>query len=305
MAADLSVIIVSYNTCELLAECLDSLGEWLERGQVIVVDNASTDDSAAMVRARFPQVRLVANTTNTGYASANNQGIRLSTGQYLLLLNPDTQVNAAGFHRLVAFMNDHPAAGAVGLKLLNADGSLQPSGRCFPTLASTVAELLPVPATWRRRARGELEQRDYDQVCEVDEVSGAALCVRRRALDEVGALDESFFFLGEDIDLCWRLKTAGWKVFYLPTASVVHYGGGSRNQVHSFGISLLAQRGYYLLFRKHRPGIQAAALKGVLFFLTGLKLLKWLVLSVLSTDRKQVGLVLRAHSSELRWLWRN
>lgn len=309
----LSIVIVNFNTRDLLAQCLLSILGSRESAvsnfqspisnlQVLVVDNASQDDSAAMLRERFPQVQVIQNLDNVGFARANNQGIRASTGHYILLLNPDTEIQPDALNRLVAFLDAHPEAGAVGLQLLNPDGTLQPSGRRFPTLASAIGELLPLPKGLRARVRGDLERRDYRLVCEVDEVSGAAMCLRRTALDEIGLLDEAFFFLGEDIDLCWRLRKAGWKTFYLPDARVIHHWGSSRNTVAPFRISLLSQRAHYLLFRKHRSRIDAGALRVFVTALTILKMAKW---SVLSIARGQLRQIVHAHIAELAWLWRN
>ena len=305
MQGDLSIVIVSYNTCSLLVDCLGSLQGTNVTTQVIVVDNASRDNSAETVREQFPQVLLLQNARNMGYASANNRGIRAATGRYLLLLNPDTRVQEGALDLMVSFMDSHDKVGAVGLRLLNADGSLQPSGKSFPTLASALGELLPIPIAWREQLRGPAIRRDYGKICEVDEVSGAALGLRQSALDQVGLLDEDFFFLGEDIDLCWRLKKAGWQVSYLPTSSVIHYGGRSHKEASSYAISLFSQRGYDLLFRKHRSLRERLALKEILIWLTILKLFKWLAWYGLRFNWNQIYPATRAHLAELVWLARN
>ncbi len=302
---DLSVVIVSYNTRDLLATCLASLADSGPEIEIIVVDNASEDRSAAMVLERFSRVRLIQNLHNPGYACASNQGIRASSGRYVLLLNPDTEIRPGALDRVLAFANSCPDLGAVGLQLLNPDGTLQPSGRRFPTLASALGELLPLPERWRRHLRGDLEGRDYSQVCQVDEVSGAAMCLRRAALDQVGLFDEDFFFLGEDIDLCWRLRQAGWTVVYFPEARVVHLWGSSRNKTNPYRVSLLSQRSYYLLFRKHRSRLEALTLEVAVSALALLKLAKWLGLSAGHLDWQQARQVWDLHTAELAWLWRN
>ena len=305
-APDVSIIIVNWNTRDLLRDCLIALAANAQvMTETIVVDNGSTDGSVEMLATEFPGVYVIANASNIGFAPANNQGLARARGRYALLLNSDTRVAPDALVNLVTFMDAHPQAGACGPQLRNADGTLQPSGRHFPTLASTLGELLPAPARWRREWRGDLEKRDYDQVCPVDEVSGAALCVRRAALEQIGFLDEDFFFLGEDIDLCWRLKSAGWQVFYVPIAQVIHYWGGSRNKTSSYRISLLSQRSYYLLFRKHRTKIQARALKVISASLTGMKLCKWLAKSLIRLDTQQARQVIRQHLAEWAWLTRN
>ncbi len=293
----LSIVIVSYNTRDMLAACLASL----DASEIVVIDNASTDESVRMMQKEYPHVRVIQNSENTGFARANNQGIGACRGEYILLLNPDTVVQPGALRRMIEFMNTCPQAGVVGPQLLNADGTLQPSGRNFPSLVSAIAELLPVPERWRVRLRGGLN-RDYNLVVQVDEVSGAAMCVRRTVFDQIGLLDADFFFLGEDIDLCWRCRKAGWQVYYLPAARVVHHSGGSRNQADAWRISLFAQRGYYRLFQKHRADSEKAILKTVLLLLTVLKLIKWLIAPRLWHRVREVW---RTTCAEFVWLLRN
>lgn len=305
-APDVSIVIVNWNTRDLLRDCLIALAANAKvTNETIIVDNGSFDGSVEMLAAEFPGVSVIVNTLNVGFATANNQGLARAGGRYALLLNSDTRVAPDALINLVNFMDTHPQAGACGPQLQNADGTLQPSGRRFPTLTSTLGELLPAPERWRRKWRGDLEARDYNQICPVDELSGAALCARRTALEQVGFLDEDFFFLGEDIDLCWRLKSAGWQVFYVPTARVMHYWGSSRNRASSYHISLLSQRSYYLLFRKHRSKIQARTLKVVLVPLTGMKLCKWLAKSLIHLDTRQARHVIKQHLAEWAWLVRD
>ena len=302
ITADLSIVIVNWNTRELLRDCLRAVA--VTTGvtcEVIVVDNGSTDGSAAVVATEFPTVHLIANATNRGFAAANNQGLAVARGRYCLLLNSDTRVAPDALAQLVAFMDAHPEAGACGPQLRNADGTLQPSGRAFPTLVQAVMALLPLPDAARRAAAGPLERRDYNSVAEVDEVSGAALCLRAAALSQVGGLDERFFVFGEDVDLCWRLSKAGWKVYYVPQAVVTHLWGGSRRHL-SERMSLLAQRAYVLLMRKHRPGRAAAVITRLVFVLTLAKAVRRILPTLLRGDRAAAMTSWRAHRAELTWL---
>ncbi|MGB8643939.1 MAG: glycosyltransferase family 2 protein, partial [Anaerolineae bacterium] len=225
----LTVIVVSWNTRELLRNCLASLARSVDlAAETIVVDNGSADGTLEMLAADFPAVRVIANAMNRGFAAANNQGLAAAHGRYFLLLNSDTVVAPDVLSRLCAFMETHPEAGASGPQLHNIDGTLQPSGRAFPTLFQAVTALLPMPRALRKTLASPVERRDYTQVAMVDELSGAALCLWRTAIEQVGGLDEDFFFLGEDVDLCWRLHAAGWKIYYVPQAVVTHLWGGSR-----------------------------------------------------------------------------
>ncbi len=221
----LSIVIVSWNTAVLLADCLGSIstGTTGLEHHIIVVDNASTDDSAAMIAREFPAVQLIRNAENVGFARANNQGLRASTGRYVLFLNSDTRVPCGILSALVEFMDAHPDAGACSPRLARADGSTQPfTFGGDPTPAYLFAR------GWmrliRHRAVHDWETLESQSV---DWVSGACLLARRDAVLQVGGFDEDFFMYFEDNDLCLRLRRAGWKVFYNPQVSITHLGGAS------------------------------------------------------------------------------
>jgi N-acetylglucosaminyl-diphospho-decaprenol L-rhamnosyltransferase len=231
---DLSTVIVSYNTRDMLRDCLRSLPAATAglAVETFVVDNASPDDSAAMVAAEFPNVRLIANTENAGFTRANNQALRLSVGRYVLLLNPDTEADPGSLTTLARYLDTHPDVGAVGPKLVNTDGSLQPNGRRFPNpwrdlLGHIVLPLFhrgPLNLTW------EYAREDFDKEWETDLVTGACLMTRHEIMDRVGMLDEDFFMFYEEIEWCWRIRKAGWKIAYVPQARVVHHWMGSVRQ---------------------------------------------------------------------------
>jgi len=236
----LSVVIVSWNVREDLRECLRSILGTGDQGlgtgdqvEVIVVDNASTDGTVEMVRREFPQVRLIVNSENIGYTRANNIGIRQSGGKYILLLNPDTIVKPGALRALVECAEAHPEAGVIGAKLLNPDGSIQRSARSFPDIGAGLfrntflGRLFPNNPFVRRYL---LTDFGYDEVREVDWVSGAAMLVRRELFDRIGLLDERFWAYCEDVDLCWRAWQAGFKVLFCPNAVIVHKIGRSSDQ---------------------------------------------------------------------------
>ena len=237
---DLSVIIVSFNVRELLRVCLRSVYASGERAdgrdlalEVIVVDSASGDGSTEMVAREFPDVRLLAQTTNVGFTKGNNIGIEASRGRYMLLLNPDTEVDASALPAMVDYMDAHPDVGALGPRLFYPDGTTQSSRRRFPTLATGFLESTILQRYWRDNAvlrRYYCSDLPIDRAHEVDWVVGAALLVRRKATDQVGPMDEGYFMYSEEMDWCYRIKKAGWRMMYLPDARIVHYEGKSSEQ---------------------------------------------------------------------------
>lgn len=279
---DLSVVIVNYNVRYFLEQALLSVRNASRRlrVEVFVVDNQSVDDSVAMVREKFPEVILIANRENAGFARANNQAIRQSSGKYVLLLNPDTVVEEDTFDQCFRFMEAHPEAGALGVKMIDGAGkSLPESKRGFPSpfvaFCKTfgLSALFPRSRTFNRYHLGYL---DKDQVHEVDVLSGAFMWMRREALDKAGLLDEDFFMYGEDIDLSYRIVQAGYKNYYFPETTIIHYKGestrkGSLNYVRTFYQAMI------IFARKHFEGRQAAwfvrMLQAAIYFRAALTLL--------------------------------
>ncbi len=249
---DLSISIVSWNTRDVLNQCLASVYDTMDGldFEVIVVDNASTDGSADMVRAKYPQAKVIANTKNIGFAAANNQALEIAGGRYFLLLNPDTICNPGALAKLVEFMDNHPRCGAVGPMVLNVDGSLQYSWAKFPTFWNEIRGKLDrriegvpvVPANPSEvRALGAFR---------VDWVGGCCLMARRDAIEQVGPMDESLFMYCEETDWCKRLSDMGWEVWVEPSAEIVHLGGQSSCQIPSEAAARLriSKRRY---FEKH------------------------------------------------------
>jgi N-acetylglucosaminyl-diphospho-decaprenol L-rhamnosyltransferase len=232
---DLSICIVNWNTEAQLKECLQSIYEHTEgiAYEIFVVDNASRDGSVEMVRTHFPDVCLIVNRGNRGFAAANNQAIRLAKGRHVIFLNPDTVINGNALATMVRFMEGHPETGAIGCKLLNADGSVQHSIRRFPTFSIALHDNTILGRLFLFRGRVEdykMKDFSFDRVEEVDATSGAALLVRRDVLDEVGPLDEGYFMFIEELDFCQRIRARGHKIYFIPDAAITHLGGESRRQ---------------------------------------------------------------------------
>jgi N-acetylglucosaminyl-diphospho-decaprenol L-rhamnosyltransferase len=283
MNHDLSVVIVNWNVRDLLRRCLHSVEESSKveapkrlSVQVIVVDNASTDGSVPMLRSEFPQIELIANEENLGFTRGNNQGLSISDGRCALLLNPDTEVLGHALGEMVAYMDMHPAVGALGPQLIYADGRVQSSRRRFPGLDTAFLEGTFLQQSFPRSR----VDRPEDETQEVDWLVGACLLMRRKTLDQVGPLDERFFMYSEEMDWCYRAKGQGWKVVYLPAARVIHHEGKSSEQVLPVR-HIQFQRSKVLFFKKHRGGWVAEALRFYLLLTylwqTVVEGLKWLV----------------------------
>lgn len=233
-APRISVIIVSWNVADLLRRCLSAIADH-SAGldcEIIVVDSASTDDTVAMVQRDFPGVHLIPRADNVGFPRGNNLGLAHATGDYLVLLNPDTEVVGDALATLVACLRDHPDVGLVGPELLNSDGSHQSSRRRFPTTATLFFEstwLQPL-APRRLLRRYYAEELPSDAAADVDWVTGACMATRRDVVHRVGGMDEAYFMYSEELDWCRRIKAAGWRVRYLPAAQVIHHAGKSSEQ---------------------------------------------------------------------------
>lgn len=267
MTAEISVIIVNYNTRDLLEACL--LSVFREAAsvslEVIVIDNGSGDGSVAMVRSKFPEVRLKVNEANQGFAGPNNEGIRMATGARILLLNSDTEVCPGAFAELARFLDAHPEAGACGPMLLNTDGTIQRSVRGFPTLWTHVCDMLFLDRMFPRSrffARSEMASFPYGTTAEVDHVMAAVFLVRREALDAVGLMDERFLLYHNDMDWCYRMVKGGWKIYYVHTARVVHHGGKTMDIINRDLSHLHVQWDNVMLFyQKHYGRASVAAFK--------------------------------------------
>ena len=236
----LTLCIVNWNTRDFLRECLTSAYEFRPGDvelEVIVVDNASEDGSAAMVSTEFPQAVLVANPDNRGYAEGNNQALRLATGDHLLLLNPDVVLHPESLSHSLAFMNSRADAGALGCRLVGADGQTQRSLRSFPDPGPVLWEFLGLSRLFPKShwfGAYRMTWFDYNSVIEVDQPMGSFLLLSRAALEKVGLMDPQFPIFFNEVDWCWRAKREmGFRIFYTPDVVVTHYGGGSTKQVRA------------------------------------------------------------------------
>ena len=251
----LSIVIVNWNTRDYLVGALQSIYENPPpcEFEAIVVDNDSPDGSAQAVRDQFQQVRLIANESNAGYAEGNNQGIRAATGEYVLLLNPDVLLPPDALDTSVRLLEARPDVGALGVRLVNPDLSVQRSVRGFPTPWAIFAEASGLSRLFSRsRLFGSYRMAwfTYDREAEVDQPMGTFLMIPRRAIEQVGLLDERFPIFFNEVDWCYRARKMGWKILFSPAVEIVHYGGGSTRQV-SAKMAWESRNGLLAFYRKH------------------------------------------------------
>ncbi|TSC95428.1 MAG: family 2 glycosyl transferase [Parcubacteria group bacterium Athens1014_10] len=250
----LSIIIVNWNVKDLLEKCLNSIYKMPQKidFEVFVVDNASKDGSAEMIKEKFPQVKLTANKENKGFAVANNQGIKESKGEFILLLNPDTEIIDNALEKMVDFMAERQDAGILGCQLLNPDYSLQLSCRAFPSLFSQIVILLKLHNFFPKLVKKYyLLEWPHHEIKEVDQVMGACFLIRRKLIDEIGLLDEGYWALFEEVDYCKRAKDKGWKVYFTPEAKVIHHKGQSFGQQKIIAKQINFNRNLLKYFKKY------------------------------------------------------
>ena len=255
---DVSVVIVSWNTQDILRNCLKSIYKQdCDRSiEVIVIDNASTDGSTEMVKKEFPQVSLIENSENRGFAAANNQAIAIAKGRYVLLLNSDTIILDNAIVKILDFADATPEAGIAGCRVLNSDRTLQPTCFMFPSILNMLLSttyLYKIFPKSRFFGREQMTWWDRSDTREVDVVTGCFMFVRREAIEQVGLLDEQFFMYGEETDWCYRFKQANWKVMFTPSAEIIHLGGQSSSQKRSEMILQLRASILYFMAKNRGP----------------------------------------------------
>ena len=250
---DVSIIIVSFNTKELLRACLKSL----DTGEIIVVDNGSSDGSVEMVKKEFRSVILIVNDENRGFAVANNQGLKRAHGRYLLLLNSDTEVPEGAIKEVGQFMDEHPDVGAVGPKLMLPNGTIDPAcHRGFPTPWAALTYFLGLEKIHSRMfSQYHQLYKNFNEPHEIDSPSGAFYYVRREVYETVGPLDEDYFMYGEDLDWSYRIKQAGWKIYFYPNVTVLHRKKQSGRASADHALRAKTQKYFYdtmkLFYKKH------------------------------------------------------
>ena len=252
----LSVVIVNYNVEHFLEQCMLSVRKAMQHvsGEVFVVDNNSIDGSVKMVKNKFPEVKLIANKENLGFSKANNQAMRMASGEYILLLNPDTVVEDDTFSKVVEFMDEHADAGGLGVKMVDGSGKFLPeSKRGLPTPEAAFYKMFGISKLFpksKRFSKYHLGYLDENQTHQVDILAGAFMLMRKSVLDEIGLLDESFFMYGEDIDLSYRIIKAGYKNYYFPHTRIIHYKGESTKK-SSVNYVLVFYKAMVIFARKH------------------------------------------------------
>lgn len=265
---DLSIIIVNWNTKDLLLGCLESLFRYppTREFEVIVIDNASTDGSALLVRQRFTQIKLILNQSNKGFAPATNQGLKKMRGKFALLLNPDTKVRERSMDQMIEFLEAKVDVGIVGCKIINRDGSLEVSAFPNPTLIDEIISgFRGIPFFKRYIDRYRIRYLSQSNgPIKVGWVTGACFMIRAKTIKEVGYLDEKIFLYGEDVDWCLRAQKRGWEVIYLPHVCIFHFGGASMKKNLARKIYSFYFKRFYLT-QKYRSGISSLLLKSISF----------------------------------------
>lgn len=277
-APDISICIVNLNAKDYLKNCLESIPKAANNltWEIILVDNGSTDGSVSMIREEFPHVVLIPNSENLGYTRPMNQALQNAKGRYLIQLNPDTIPKKNAFLQLFNFMENNPSAGICTPKVLNRDGSIQyqcrrSAARPWDTITyfSGLSRLFPKSPFFAKYLMTYLPD---DEIAEVEAVSGSCMFIRREVIHQIGYLDEQFFAYQEDADFCFRARKAGWKIFYVPSAEIIHFGGQGGSKVQPYRAIYEWHRSYYLYYRKHLASDYLFLINWLMYLAMGVKL---------------------------------
>ena len=298
---ELSILIVNYNTAQLLKNCLQSIyhaiqfGKLTTQSEVIIVDNASNDNSVEILNKVFPQVHLILNKENLGFAKANNQAIKKAKGKYILLLNSDTKVDKSSLIKLLSMAKEKKEIGVVGGRLLNSDGTFQQSMGFFPNLPQvffwmSFLDDLSFLSTLLRPYH--ITNKDFYQKSQfVDWVSGACMLVKKGTIEKVGLLDEAIFMYGEEVEWCYRIKQAGFQVVYIPDAKIIHFRGESSGEKFNAGI-IAEFKSILYFYRKHKSLFQQHLVRIILKFGA---LLRILLFGIIIKHPKKANLYAKAY----------
>lgn len=287
----ISICIVPYKVRDLLKDCLDSIYQHAPAFpfEIIVVDNHSEDGTIEMLQSSYPQVRFVENSSEEGYTRPMNQALKMGAGRFLVQLNPDTVVLPGAFDRMIAFLEANPKAGICTPKVLNRDGTLQK--QCRRSAARPWDAITYFSGLSRRYPKSRFFARylmtylDENEVNEVEAVSGSCMFIRREVIDQIGYLDEIFFAYQEDTDFCFRAREAGWKIFYVPQAQIIHYGGQGGSKIKVYRSIYQWHRSYYVYYTRHLAKNYFFLVNWLIYILIGGKLLLNLATAVLSKNK--------------------
>lgn len=295
----LSIVIVSYNVKEFVSNCLKSIFEskFESDYEVIVIDNASKDDSVEMILEKFPQVKLIPNKENYGFARACNLGLKIAQGEYIFLLNPDTRINPLTLERIVEFMQENPEVGIGGCYVYNPDGSFQESFYRFPTFFNTLGRMFSL---FRMLPRNGLTQSffwsyPHDNVPQnVDRVLGGAMVIRKKALEDTGQMDENYFLYGEDMDVCYRMKQKGWEISPIPGTKVVHFQGESSKQ-NLEKVIFLRFKNEFVFIKKYYPAIKVMLFRILQLMGAVLRLGFWMLCFLIGLEKQRAKASIRGY----------
>ncbi|MGH9517143.1 MAG: glycosyltransferase family 2 protein [Terriglobales bacterium] len=307
MSVEISVIVVAWNCRKVLSDCLESILLQVEpeRSEIIVVDNASSDGTAAMVRANFPSVKLIESDVNLGFARGNNLGLEAATGEYIFLINPDVVVGSDTFAKMLDHLRSHPGIGMLGPKIIGRDGAVQRSCMRTPTLWNQLCRALALD-TLNKKSRlfgGYLmNEFPHDALRDVDIINGCFWLVRRTALEQVGEMDPQFWMYADDLDWCRRYTEAGWRVVFFPHADAIHLGAVSSDTAPVF-CYVQMQQADLQYWRKYHGVFSSACFFFTLYLSHALRsAVSALLYVVHASGRSRVALKCRKHFACIRWL---
>jgi GT2 family glycosyltransferase len=305
---DVSIVIVNWNTREVTCDCIESLYDQTRslEFEVVVIDNASADDSVEAIRRQFPDVILIENKDNRGFAAANNQGLAIAQGRYVLLLNSDTVVLDNAIEKAVEFADTRGDAAVIGCRVLNPDKSLQPTCFMFPSVLNMLLSttyLYKIFPRSRFFGRERMGWWNRDDVREVGVVTGCFMLTRREAIEQVGMMDEDFFMYGEETDWCYRFKQAGWKVMFTPAMEIIHLGGQSSKQVQ---VDMLIQLRMSILqfMKKNRGPLKYLVAKMLTILFWGGRIPFWYLIAIFNINKRDNALqIIKAYRKGISQLF--